>query len=139
MYITRFYYKEQAAPIGVEISELIKKIEASEDDDEKIRLDGEVKAKVALFNGYIERAIDSFSRAYTVADEKDAADKTLKTEVYEELKALWGRRGKTDGLDKHISSVSSSPLPNPTSEVQPVADPEPDAATATENTTGSGN
>lgn len=133
------YYIEQAGPIGDEIQALIKKIEATEDEDEKIRIDTEVKAKVALFNGHIDRAIDSYSRAYAVADESVAADKKLKADVYEELKGLWERIGRKDGLDKHIASVSSSPLPNPTSEVQPLADPEPETNASGDNTTGSGN
>ncbi len=133
------YYVEQAGLIGDEIQALIKKIEATEDEDEKIKIDTEVKAKVALFNGHIDRAIDSYSRAYAVADESVAADKKLKADVYEELKGLWERIGRKDGLDKHIASVPNSPLPNPTSEVQPLADPEPETNASGDNTTGSGN
>lgn len=120
------YYVEESAPIGKEIVSLIQKEHTALTDEEKEKLDVEIKAKEALYNGYNERALDAFSRAYRFADEKIASEKTLKAQVYTALQGLFERRfAKKDGVDKWVADATVKPFPNPTSEVTPVSDPEP--------------
>jgi hypothetical protein len=124
------YYGDESAPIGKEIIALIEKQKAASTDEEKEKLDVEIKAKVALFNGYSERALDAYGRAYNIADEKVASEKKLKDDVYKTLQALYEQRfEKKDGLAAYILTSTSKPLPNPTSEVTPIADPEPKTTT----------
>ncbi len=145
------YYLEQASPIGRQIASLIEKQKAKVAEAQKATeaadierfeaeleaLDAEIKGKIALFNGYTERALDAFGRAYKVADDKVASEKQLKAEVYKQLQDLYQRRfpdGAKMGLDSYISSMVSEPMPNPTSEVTPVYDTET-TSTATSGST----
>lgn len=129
------YYVDESNPIGEEIIKLVKAQELATTDEEKEKFEGEIKAKVALYNGYIERALDAFGRAHKVADDKIASEKTLKAEVYKTMQALYEKRfEKKDGLDTWISAAVAKPMPNPTTEVRPVQDPEPVTTSAT--TTG---
>ncbi len=128
------FYGDESAPIGKEIVALIEKQKAAPTDEEKQKLDVEIKAKVALYNGYTERALDAFGRAYKVADEKVASEKKLKDDVYKMLQGLYEQRfEKKDGLNAYVATSTSKPLPNPTSEVTPISDPEP-AKTTTAGT-----
>ena len=130
------YYVDASDPIRKEVVDLITKQKAATTDEEKEKLEGEIKAKVALLNGYTERALDAFGRAHKFAEKKGAAEATLKAELYKTLQALYQRRfEKTDGMDKWIADTTSKPLPNPTSEVTPVADPEATTTTSTTSTT----
>ncbi|MEO7674616.1 MAG: hypothetical protein ABIU09_11135 [Pyrinomonadaceae bacterium] len=129
------YYVDEASPIGKEIVVLIEKLKGATTDEEKVKINNEIKPKVALYNGYTERALDAFGRAYAFADEKIASEKTLKAEVYKTFQSLYERRfEKKDGLDTYIAASNSKPLPNPTSEVAPIADPEPVPRTTTVTT-----
>lgn len=119
------YYADEADPIGKEIVSLIEKQKTAPTDEEKAKLDVDIKAKEALFNGYLERSMDAYSRAYKFYDESVASEKTLKTQVYKILQDLYGRREPPAEFGKWIAGVSSVPLPDPTSAVAPVYDPEP--------------
>jgi len=125
------YYIDDASKLGQEIAGLIAKQKAAATDDEKVALDTEIKAKVALFNGYAERSLDAYSRAYKSAKEDTPAAKTYKEGLYKILQDIYKRRyDKLDGLDAYVSSTIAKPLPNPTSEVTPVTDPEPAKTTS---------
>ena len=125
------YYADEAANIGKEIADLIAKQKAAATDDEKVALDAQIKAKIAMFNGYNERILDAYARAYTVAKSDTPANKTYKDALYKTLQETYKRRfDKTDGLDAYVSSAVAKPLPNPTSEVTPVSDPEPAKTTS---------
>lgn len=129
------YYVEESAPIGKEIIALIEKQKAATTDEEKEKLEGEIKGKVALLNGYTERALDAFGRAHKFAEKKGAAEAALKADMYKTLQALYQRRfEKTEGLDKWVSDAVAKPLPNPTTEVTPVSDPDPVTTTTTTST-----
>ncbi len=145
------HYLEQAAPIGREIASLISRQKemiaeaqkATEQEDverferDLEQLDAQIKGKIALFNGYTERALDAFGRAYKLADEKVASEKELKADVYKTLQNLYERRfpnRTAEGLDNYISQTVSKPLPDPTSEVKPVDDSE-QTTTATSGST----
>jgi hypothetical protein len=126
------YYIEESSPIRKEIVALIEKQKIAATDEEKLKLEDEIKAKVALLNGYNERALDAFGRAYKFAEKKGAAEAALKAETYKTLQALYQSRfAKTDGLDKWVADSTMKPLPNPTTEVTPVSDPEPATTTTT--------
>lgn len=120
------YYIDDAAKLGQEIAGLIAKQKAAATEAEKTTLDTEIKGKVALFNGYTERTLDAYSRAYSAAKSDTPANKTYKEGLYKIVQDLYKRRfDKTEGVDAYVSSTVAKPLPNPTLEVTPVTDPEP--------------
>lgn len=129
------YYVDESEPIRKEVVDLITKQKAATTDEEKEKLEGEIKGKVALLNGYTERALDAFGRAHKAAEKKGTAEAALKADLYKTLQALYQRRfEKTDGMDKWIADSTAKPLPNPTSAVEPVSDPEPTTTTTTTGT-----
>ncbi len=92
----------------------------------------EIKALVAMSNGISERAMDAFSRAYTLG--KDAAyKKKMKDNVVGAYKV---RFAKEVGVDEWIATALKKPFVNPTTPVAPVSDPEPVASTPSGNGTG---
>lgn len=91
----------------------------------------DIKALVAMSNGISERAMDAFSRAFTLA--KDAAYKArMKKNVADAYKV---RYAKEEGVDAWITSAVAKPFVNPTTPVAPISDPEP-VTTTTTGTTG---
>ena len=91
----------------------------------------DIKALVAMSNGISERAMDAFSRAFTLA--KDAAYKArMKKNVADAYKV---RYAKEEGVDAWITSAVAKPFVNPTTPVAPISDPEPTTTTTT-GTTG---
>lgn len=93
-----------------------------------------IKADVALANGTAERAMDVFSRAYTLAANTPAA-KPYKDKMYKNIEGAYKLRfGKTDGLSATwIDNEVKKPMLNPSTPVTPVSDPEP--VTTTTSTT----
>ena len=130
------YYVEQGAPIGDEIAKLI--ASRSKDDTAEVLAQKEeaIKAKIALFNGYTERALDAYSRAHKVAKSDTPAAKTYKDNLYKIMQGLYKRRFDKDaGLEAYVATTIAKPFPNPTSEVTPIADPEPAPTTTTTGNT----
>jgi len=127
------YYVAGAAPVGVEIAKMIESQKTLTTDEEKLKMDADIKAKIALYNGYLERAMDSYARAHKAYGAKtDNYSKTRKDEVYKELQALYKRRFDKDaGLDTYMATTVAKPLPNPTTEVTPVVESDAPAATST--------
>ncbi len=118
------YYIDQAAPIGEEIQKLIA-AQSSGTDEEKLARENEIKAKIALFNGYTERAIDAYARAAEFAKADTPAQKTYKEGLAKTVEDLYKRRFEnTNGLAAYKANAVKTPLPDPLSEVKPVADPE---------------
>lgn len=116
--------------------------------DERVKLftangDKENEQTLAMWDlqkGYLDRAIDAYARAYKAAEatekaapaDKKAAAKTYKDNFYKFLGALYKNRfEKTEGLDTYISAQISKPMPDPTTEVQPVKEVAPTATTTT--------
>ena len=131
------YYVGEAAKLGTEIAAMIEKQKAMATVEEKEKIDVDIKAKVGLFNGYTERAIDAFSRAHKIAPTATAADKTYKDGLFKTISDLYKRRFDKDaGMNEYIASTLAKPFPNPTSEVTPINDPDP-ADTTTTNTSTS--
>lgn len=127
------YYIEQGGPIGEQIAA---KIEEQKKPDEAVDIkearEKEIKGLVALFNGYTERALDAYSRAYKAAKDDTPARKAYKDNLYKIMQGLYKRRFEKDtGLDAFVATMVAKPFPNPTSEVQPVADPDPVTTTTT--------
>src|SRR5262249_11436954 len=115
-----------------EIAKMIEKQKTLATDDEKVKYDAEIKAKVGLFNGYTERALDAFGRANNVAPSGTPTEKTYKDGIYKQIQALYKRRfDKDTGLDQYMAAALAKPFPNPTSEVAPINDPEPAETTNT--------
>ena len=133
------YYLEQAAPIGEEIAKLIETIKTAP-DEEKPKIDTEIKAKEALFNGYTERAMDAFARAAKFAKADTPAGQQYKKGLDDEVKRLYKIRfpDKTTGVEEWVASATARPLPDPTSAVQPVTDADPTTTTNTTTGTGTG-
>ena len=131
------HYIDEAAPLGKEIADMITKLRATTVEEEKVKLDAEIKQKEALFNGYTERAMDAFARAAKFAKADTPAGATYKKSLEDEVKRLYNIRfGKATGVEQWVASTTAKPLPDPTSPVQPVTDPEPTNTTTT--TTGAG-
>jgi hypothetical protein len=119
------YYVAEGAPIGDEIASLIKQIKDATDDKVKADLDAQVKTKISLFNGYLDRAIDAYGRAHSVAKAGPYKDG-----LYKQLQVLYKRRtDKDSGLEGYVASMIAKPFPNPTSPVTPAADAEPATST----------
>jgi hypothetical protein len=147
------YYRDEAEGIGKEIVTLtneynglvdtVKKLGSTPEDQEKAKQldtdikakDAQIKAKEALYNGYVERAMDALARAHKAAKDTTPAEKTYKDALYKDLQAMYNRRFPTKpaGLNEWVTATTAKPLPDPTSTVQPVSD-EP-ATTTTVNTT----
>ncbi len=137
------FYIDEGSRLGTEIGELIAAQEKTNDTDpEEVRIkkETEIKARIALFNGYAERALDALGRAHKVAPSSTAAEKTYKEDIYKLMQDWYKRRfEKTDGLDAWVSTTLAKPMPNPASEVTPVTDPEVNTTDTTTTTTTTGN
>ncbi|MBP7416421.1 MAG: hypothetical protein KA831_07190, partial [Pyrinomonadaceae bacterium] len=81
----------------------------------------EIKAKVAMSNGTAERAMDAFSRAYTMG-QAPAYKAKMKKNVEDAYNV---RFGKKDGVDPWITTAVAKPFINPTTPIEPIKDPEP--------------
>jgi hypothetical protein len=120
------YYLATVTSLDKEIKALIDDQDKGTPEEREKRV-ADIKAKIALWNGYAERMMDAYSRAYTLA-KTNPAGKTYADGLYKTLQAVYSARfpvpeGKPS-LDSWISSTISKPLPDPTSPVTPVADPE---------------
>jgi hypothetical protein len=124
------YYFEDVKKLADEVQKMIKEqtdMPATATDEERAKKDAEIKAKIAILNGTTERAMDAYSRAYTLA-KANPKTKPYADGLYKQLQALYNVRfQKTDGLDTYISSTVAKPMPDPTSAITPVSDPEPTA------------
>ena len=129
------YYRLTADKLGTEIINLINQQKAAATDEEKLKLDEQIKPKVGLYNGYLERALDALSRAVKFAKDNTPQAKAYKDSIYKDYLALYKRRfEKEEGADQWMATAVSKPLPDPTSQVQPVFDPEPTTTTTTTST-----
>jgi hypothetical protein len=133
------YYFDEVRKHADDVKKLIEEQKLASTDEEKLAKDQQIKAKIALLNGYAERALDAYGRAHQVT-KSDAASKAYKDGLYNLIKQLYALRfEKETGIDAYIASTVQKPMPNPTSAVQPVTDPETDADadSAASSTTGS--
>lgn len=107
------YYRDKVVSLGKEIVDKIALADNKETD--------ETKSLFALEKGYADRAIDAYARAYKVADPKD---KAYKDGLYDTVKEIYKLRfeGKQDGVDAYVATLTSKPMPDPSTEVTPVVE-----------------
>lgn len=130
------YFAAEIPRLTGDVAKLIAAQKALATDEEKIKMEPEIKAAIALLNGYAERAMDGFIRAYNIAKSGTPAEKAYRDGIYKDLTVLYqGRFDKKDGLDSYIATVAAKPMLNPMTEVTPVSDPEPATTTTTTTTT----
>ena len=124
------YFGAEVIKQAGEVSRLIKEQKEKATDEEKLAMEPKIKEAIGLLNGTAERAMDYYSRAYRLAKSDTPAAKTYKDSLYKDLSILYeGRFNKKDGLDAYIASAASKTLPNPTSPITPVNDPDPTTTT----------
>src|SRR5262249_18214694 len=70
------YYYETVQKLDAEVKAMIADQKDTDTDDVRQKKIADIKSKVAMENGYLERTMDAYSRAYTYA-KADAASKTL--------------------------------------------------------------
>ena len=113
-----------------EIAKLIAEQKTKATDDEKLAMEPKIKEAIGVLNGTAERAMDYYSRAYKLAKTDTPAAKTYKDALYKDLSILYeGRFQKKDGLDAYIATVTAKPVPDPSTPITPVNDPEPTTTT----------
>jgi len=125
-----YYYFDELDKLTTEIKAMAD-AQKPEDTPEvaKTKVDA-IKAKVALANGTSERAIEAFSRAYTLGTAKAYKDK-----MYANIKGAYKLRfAKEEGLDAFIAEAGKKPFQNPLTPVTPISDPEPVTTTTTSTT-----
>ena len=128
-------YYDTVKTLVTELKAMYADVKDTDPDEVKAKKDTDIKAKVALMNGYAERAMDAYSRAYTFAKADPKADKQGVDALYKILQNLYTVRfQKQDGIDQWISATVTKPLPDPTSTVAPITDPE----TSTSGSTSTG-
>ena len=126
-----YFYFDELDKITTEITAMAKLQDDKDPPDvAKAKVDA-IKAKVALANGTSERALDSFSRAYTLGTAKPYKDK-----MYKNLESAYKLRfNKSEGLDAWIAAAVKKPMLSPLTAVAPISDPEPAATPAATTTT----
>lgn len=123
------YYYETVAKMVDDVKNAIAAQSDSDTQEVREKKIADIKSKVAMLNGYAERSMDAYSRAYTFA-KADASQKKLSDALYEKLKVLYQiRYQKTDGVDAWITSAVAKALPDPTSNVEPISDPDTSTST----------
>ncbi len=130
-----YYYFDELDKLTTEIKAMADSQKPEDTpEDAKVKVDA-IKAKVALANGTSERAIEAFSRAYTLGTAKAYKDK-----MYGNIKGAYKLRfAKEEGVDAFISEAVKKPFQNPTTPVTPISDPEPVTTTTGGPGTGVGN
>jgi hypothetical protein len=126
------YYKESVLKLSDELKTKIAAQNAADADDVKAQKEADIKQTIGMLNGYIERAMDAYSRAYNIA-KNDPKLKAYSDGLYSQIQALYKVRfPKNEGLDAWIGSVVAKPFPDPSTAVTPVTD----ADTSTTSTGG---
>ena len=115
-----------------------------EPDELKIKgLDERIDQKIAMERGYADRAIDAYSRAYSLVPAADRT-KTYATGIFSTLQNLYKLRYyekpemQTDAaINMNVSMIKSKKMPDPSTDVQPIVDAKPAVAPdSTETNTG---
>lgn len=110
---------------------------------EKITANGnkdndETLAIWAMERGYIERAIDAYSRSHKIvaANAKTPPQIENKNRIYGEMQALYESSfKKKDGLDPYVATLMSKPLTDPTTAITPIKEEVPVTTTTTTSST----
>ncbi|MBK6724434.1 MAG: hypothetical protein IPG58_14545 [Acidobacteria bacterium] len=87
----------------------------------------ELKALVAKSNGTAERAMDAFSRAFSLGQKPD-----YKARMKKNIEEAYNVRfGKKEPVDSWIATAVAKPFVNPQTPIAPITDPEPVKTDAT--------
>ena len=126
------YYFDQLKPAIDEINALIQ-ANKGETDADKIKANNDtIKAKIAMSNGIAERAMDAYARAYTISTKADYKA-NMKNTIDQIFKVRFGDKPPVP-MDQWIAGAVAKPFVDPTTPVQPIADPEPAKTTSGETT-----
>jgi hypothetical protein len=118
------YYYETVRKLADEVKGKIADQKDTDPDDVKAKKEADIKQAIGMLNGYTERAMDAYSRAYNIA-KADPKAKTYADTVYKQIQALYTVRfQKQEGIDAWIAARVNQPFPDPTSAVAPVVDAE---------------
>ena len=116
------YYFESVKRIVEELKVKVADQKDTDTDDVKAKKDADIKQTTGMLNGYAERAMDAYSRAYNIA-KADPKAKTYADSVYKQIQALYTVRfQKQEGINEWITATVAKPFPDPTSAVTPVID-----------------
>jgi hypothetical protein len=130
------YYYEEYQRYGREYKAVADSQKPDDTPEARVQQEAQLKEKSGFINAYLERTIDSFGRAHQLMTSKDTASKTAKDAMYKSLQELYKIRFQKDtGFDTWVATSIAKPLPNPTSAVTPVYDPEPVKPVTTSTTT----
>ncbi len=130
------YYYDSAKKLFDEVNALIAgQVDTDTPEVKQQKVDA-IKAKIGILNGTTERAMDAYSRAYSLAPATPAG-KAYRDSLFSTLTDLYKVRngGKVEGLDAWITSATSKPMPDPTTAITPVNDPDPTTTTTSTSTT----
>lgn len=135
------YALDQAKPVVAELTELSTKLNAADEEIKKpetteerkkelsqlkIDLDKQIKVKEGYLKAWEERALDGFVRAYKNAKDVTPAEKEYRKTIYGQIQTIYKSFAGPDkiaSVDAYIASAFAKPMPNPTSDVTPVAAP----------------
>jgi len=123
------YYYESVKKLAEDVKTKIAAQNEKDADDVRLQKEADIKQTIGLLNGYTERAMDAYSRAYSIA-KADAKAKAYADSLYKQIQALYTVRfQKQEGIDAWIGATVAKPFPDPTSSVTPVNDPDASSGT----------
>lgn len=126
------YFLGESITLTNELKAIVASQDPKDADDVKAKKEADYKAKKAVFNGYLERALDAYARAYKLAKPDN---KVYKDAMYAKFKEIYNVRfQKDDGVDTYIASATAKPLVDPMSPVTPIEDVEVKPTTDTTKT-----
>ncbi len=136
------WYQAKAAKLGEERAAI--DITETAEEEQQANIDKALEI-LSREKAYAERAMDAYARAYNLASKKGASPE-FKNGLYSTLKSLFAFRysgpedeGKSSdaNINSYVASVTSSSLPNPATEPQPVVEKKPGEGdeTATDSST----
>ncbi|MEP6944823.1 MAG: hypothetical protein ABJA02_02815 [Acidobacteriota bacterium] len=128
------FYFDDAKKLFDEVNTMIAAQNDKDTPEVKQQKVDAIKAKVGILNGTAERALDAYSRAWSLAPGTPAG-KAYRDGLYKTIGDLYKVRfQKADGLDAWVKAVAARPMPDPTTDIAPINDPEPTTTTTSTTT-----
>jgi hypothetical protein len=123
------FYADEAGRLGKEYAAKVATRSTTDTPEVAAQKEADIKTTEGLLKGYLDRAIDAYSRAYNYT-KNDAASKATRDGIYKTIQDLYKLRYQKDtGINEFITATVAKPMPNPTNEVAPVI--EADTTTTT--------
>jgi hypothetical protein len=114
------FYADEAGRLGKEYAALVQQRKPDNTPEVAAELESKIKNTEGMLKGYLDRAIDAYSRAYNYT-KNDPATKAERDAVYKTVQDLYKLRFQKDtGINEFITATVAKPMPNPTTEVVPV-------------------